>query len=77
VIAHSGGNLGLHRLWRGGKDAKQGTKEDSWQGLIGPVGTGDFFSVDGSPLVGSNRGKEPSAWKIWSHFSVCYLGDIL
>ena len=36
-----------------------------------------FLLADGSPLAGSNRGKEPSAWKIWSHFSICYLGDIL
>ena len=27
--------------------------------------------------LGGLRGKEPSAWKIWSHSSVCCLGDML
>ena len=51
----SGEKLGLHCLWRGGKDAKQGTQEHDWQGLRGPVGTGGFFSADGGPLVGSEE----------------------
>ena len=51
----SGEKLGLHCPWRGGKDAAQGTQEDDWQGLRGPVGTGGFFSADGGPLVGSEE----------------------